>query len=197
MDTIERYANEHGLIVYKSPKLAVSRKEFETMQPLPKVLLEFGTYVGNSAIAWAAMLREINKSNSDCNCHVYSFELSPEMARIARDFIKLAGVDDVVSVLDGLGGESLKKLLAEGKLVNKADVVFFDHWQEYYLPDLQLCEELGVIGPGSKIIADNTDFPGAPEYLAYLDAGGGENVQYESRSIETEEPGKAVSVFYC
>jgi catechol O-methyltransferase len=180
--------------VYKGAKLAASQKELETMQPLPKTVLEFGTYVGNSAIAWAAMLREINKSSSVCQCHVYTFEMSSEMARIARDFIKLAGVDHMVSVLEGPGGESLKKLHMEGKLVDNIDVVFFDHWEEYYLADLRLCEDLGVIRPGSKIIADNTDFPGAPKYLAYLKAGGGGKVRYESRSVETKEPGKAVSI---
>jgi catechol O-methyltransferase len=180
--------------VYRDYKLAAARKELQDMQSLPKTLLEFGTYVGNSAIAWAAMLREINQSSSSCDFHVYTFELNPEMARIALDFIKLAGVDDVVSILKGPGGESLKKLHAEGKLAKQIDVVFFDHWEEYYLPDLQLCEELGVLKPGSKIIADNTDFPGTPTYLAYMKAGGGEKVRYESRSVQTEEPGKAVSI---
>ncbi|RLL94958.1 hypothetical protein CFD26_104894 [Aspergillus turcosus] len=192
VDAIDSYSRTHDLMIYNAAKLAASRRELDAVHPAPKTILEFGTYVGTSAIAWAAMLREINQSDRDCR--VYTFEMSAAMVRIARDFSKLAGVDHIVTVLEGPGAASLRKLHAEGRLAQKADVVFFDHWEEHYLPDLQLCEELDVVRPGSKIIADNTDFPGAPEYLAYVQAGGNGKVRYGSRSIETAKEGRATMV---
>jgi len=60
-----------------------------------------------------------------------------------------------------------------------------DHWEDSYLPDLQLCEELSLFHKGSVVIADNVDFPGAPAYAAYVKAGGqeGAKVKYTTESL--------------
>ncbi|KAF4785226.1 catechol O-methyltransferase [Colletotrichum scovillei] len=138
------------------------------MSPKPKVMVEFGSFVGNSTIAWGAMLREFYPGDNS-GIRVHSFELDPELADIARDVVKLAGMSDIVTVVDGPGSESLKTLVKNGDLKTESvDVVFFDHWEDVYLPDLKLCEELKVLHKGSVVLADNTDIPGAPKYLEYV-----------------------------
>lgn len=151
------------------------------MQPAPRTLLEFGTYVGSSAIAWGAILRDLSGAEAS---RVYTFELSAVNAQIARDFIGLAGLQDVVHVVEGSSSESLRKLHAEGKLsAGGVDVLFFDHWEKFYVPDLKIVEELGLWRKGGLAIADNTDFPGAPEYVEYVKG----SAKYQTEEIDVEE----------
>ncbi|KAF7175623.1 hypothetical protein CNMCM7691_009188 [Aspergillus felis] len=169
---IETFAQNKRMMIFKENKLALARQQLQGLQPPPKTVIEFGTYVGNSAIAWGAILRDLHGENVH-NCNVYTFELSPVSAQVAQDLIRLAGLEDLVRVLEGPAAESLKKLHIEGKVKPRAvDMAFFDHWEKFYLPDLQLCEDLNLFHRGSLVIADNTDFPGAPDYLAYVKAGG-------------------------
>ncbi|KAI4597556.1 hypothetical protein KJ359_004258 [Pestalotiopsis sp. 9143b] len=183
---IENFADSQDLpMIFRESKLRLAQAALADTDPKPKTLVEFGTFVGNSAIAWGAIMQELNHDDSD-GIHIHSFELDPEMARIARDLVRLAGLEDVVTILEGAGAESLKSLVAEGKILPRSiDAVFFDHWENIYLPDLRLCEELKILHKGSVIMADNTDFPGAPDYLAYVQKGGSDEpgaVQYESKT---------------
>ena len=166
-------------------------------QPAPRTILEFGTFVGKSALAWGAILRDIYGERVPEDVNVYTFDPNPQMVALARDLVKLAGIEDIVHVLEGPGSDILKRLYAEGKVAS-VDMAFFDHWEEFYLPDLQLIEELKLWRVGSLAIADNTDFPGAPEYLAYVKAGGNGtagSVKYESKSYETQAGRGPVSAF--
>lgn len=63
-------------------------------------------------------------------------------------------------------------------------MLFLDHWEKFYVPDLRLCEELSLLKPGSVIVADNTDMPGAPDYLKYVEGGGEGGWKYRCESIE-------------
>ena len=188
--TIEDYANKCRLpMIFRGSKIATSKQALQNMTPKPKVFVEFGTFVGTSAIAWAAMLRDFHGSDAK-DLKVFTFEFDPNAADVARDLIAAAGVDDVVEVLTGPGAESLKKLHSEGRVKEgEVDVVFIDHWEECYLPDLKLCEELKLFRVGSLAIADNTDMPGAPDYLAYVKKGGEGSVKFESESLRSEETG--------
>ena len=56
---------------------------------------------------------------------------------------------------------------------NAADMVFFDHCKECYLPDLKRFEEAGLIQPGTVVVADNVVYPGAPDFLDYEDTARG------------------------
>jgi catechol O-methyltransferase len=174
-------------MTFKPNKLNLSRTVLEKMSPRPKVLIELGTYVGMSAVAWGAMLKDLNGGKAD-GVRVYCLELDPKFVKIAGDMVNLAGVDDVVTIVQGQSGDSLKKLHADGT-IDKIDVLFIDHWEEFYLPDLQLVEELGLFNVGSIVIADNTDMPGAPEYLKYVQAGGNEGadtVKYKTETLHVE-----------
>ena len=199
-NAIEVFAQtKDRMMTFKDKKLDVARAQLVAQQPAPRTILEFGTFVGKSALAWGAILREIHGEKVPADVNVYTFEVHPQMVSLARDLVKLAGLDDIVHVLEGPASESLKKLHAEGR-VTSVDVAFFDHWEQFYLPDLQLIEDLGLFRVGSLAIADNTDFPGAPDYLKYVKAGGrgvAGSVKYESKSLGTDSPqGKPVSSEY-
>ncbi|KAE8336671.1 hypothetical protein BDV24DRAFT_168103 [Aspergillus arachidicola] len=185
---INDFADESRMMTFKNAKIEASRQQIAKIQPAPRTFIEFGGYVGASAIAWGAILRELNNTDSAVDVNVYTFELSPVNAGIARDLIRLAGLENTVHVLEGPAADSLRRIFEEGKLKKAGvDVAFFDHWEQFYLPDLQLCEDLGLFRKGSKVIADNTDFPGAPAYLEYVKSGGrqGGSYRYETESIET------------
>lgn len=188
LDAITAWTEENGfMMVFQPEKLAVSKTALEGMAKPPKTLVELGTYVGTSAIAWGQMMVEFNGGRKE-GVKVWSCELDAEYVQIARDFVALAGLDSVVEVVEGRSKESLARFANEGKIgKGELDVLFLDHWEDAYLPDLQLCEELGLFHGGSLIIADNTDIPGTPEYLKYVKKGGEGNVRYETESVDSGE----------
>jgi catechol O-methyltransferase len=49
------------------------------------------------------------------------------------------------------------------------DMVFIDHHKAVYLSDLKILIDQKFLKKGSVVIADNVRFPGAPEYLAYVE----------------------------
>jgi catechol O-methyltransferase len=187
LEAIDSYAKtKKRMMVFQKNKLDISREVLEKVNPKPKVLVELGTYVGNSAVAWGAMLKEINGSSAD-EVKVFSMELEKQFAEIANDFLDLAGLQGTVQIVQGQSSDSLKRL-KEDKKLEKIDVLFLDHWEKFYLSDLQLCEDLGLFKKGTVIIADNTDMPGAPDYLKYVRSGGRENkVKYTTQTLSTNE----------
>ncbi|PYH93850.1 O-methyltransferase [Aspergillus ellipticus CBS 707.79] len=191
MAAIEEFATTKShMMIFRDSKMKIARTALESMPVKPKVIIEFGTYVGNSALGWGAILKSLHGADAAAEgCRVYTFELDARMVQLSRDFIQLAGLDDVVYVLQGTASESLKRLYEEGQIARGGiDMVFFDHWERYYLSDLLLCEELRIFREGSLAIADNTDVPGAPQYLEHVRAGGGGRlgmVKYETKSYES------------
>ncbi|PLB51011.1 S-adenosyl-L-methionine-dependent methyltransferase [Aspergillus steynii IBT 23096] len=164
---IDAFAFANKMMTYRDEKIQVSKQQLERMQTAPRTLLEFGTYVGSSAIAWGAILRDLHGETS----RVYTFELSAVNAQIARDFVRLAGLQDIVHVVEGRVRSPC------------ADVVFFDHWEKFYVPDLKIIEELGLLRKGGLAIADNTDMPGAPKYVEYVKG----SARYQTEEIDIEE----------
>lgn len=188
LDAITAWTAKNGfMIIFQPAKLAVSKKAFQGMEKPPKTLVELGTYVGTSAVAWGKMLVELNGGRKE-DVKVWTCELDDEYAGIARDFVALAGLEGVVEVVEGRSGDSLARFASEGKIGRgQLDVLFLDHWEDAYLPDLKLCEELGLFHEGSLIVADNTDVPGTPEYLEYIQKGGKGKVRYETESVDAGE----------
>lgn len=114
----------------------------------PQVMVELGGYCGYSAIAFGAALRDAGGK------HYYSLEYNPEFGAVISSLVDLAGLREVVKVEIGGSSSSLRRLYADGTLKN-IDLMFLDHVKPLYTPDLKLCEELGLIGPGSVLAADN------------------------------------------
>lgn len=114
----------------------------------PQVMVELGGYCGYSAIAFGAALREAGGKR------YYSLEYNPEFGAVISSLVDLAGLSDVVKVEIGASSSSLRRLHQDGTLA-KIDLLFLDHVKPLYTPDLKLCEELGLVGPGSVLAADN------------------------------------------
>jgi catechol O-methyltransferase len=132
----------------------------------PGVLLELGTYCGYSALRMARAMPP--------GARLYSIEFNADNAAIARRIWQHAGIAErVTAVVGTLGddGQTLRRLREEhGFGPGGVDLVFIDHAKEEYLPDLERIRAAGWLHPGSVVVADNVQFPGAPEYRAYMRA---------------------------
>lgn len=158
------------MMTFQTSKIAIAKEILKAQIPAPKVLLELGCYVGSSAVAWGAMIKELNTGDLT-GCKIYTCELDAGIAEVAETINALAGLSDVVEVVIGTSTDSIRMLKREGKISN-IDVLFIDHWEEFYLPDLLVCEDEGLLKKGAVVLADNVDKPGAPKYLEYVQKGG-------------------------
>jgi catechol O-methyltransferase len=135
----------------------------------PRLLLELGTYCGYSALRTARVM--------PAGARLYSIELSPANAAIARRIWDHAGIGDEVTVVVGTlgdGGATLERLRTEhGFSEGSLDFVFVDHDKAAYLRDLERILSERWLHPGSIVVADNVRIPGAPAYRAYLQAAEG------------------------
>ena len=184
---IDAYIDSHHRMMTLQPaKVEVIKEVLQTMNPPPRTIVELGTYIGHTAVAFGAMLRELHADSSTkmSQCRVYSMELEPTLARIAQDFVDLAGLNGEVEVVQGAAAESLTSLHESGRL-DKIDLLLIDHWEKFYVSDLRVCEDLGLFRKGTVVVADNTDIPGAPDYLEYVRSGGSGRVKYENVTRET------------
>jgi catechol O-methyltransferase len=93
--------------------------------------------------------------------------MNPEFAAVIMSLVDLAGLSDIVKVVVGKSDASIARLYHEG-LLNHIDLMFLDHYKPAYATDLKLCEELGLVTPGSVLAADNVIYPGNPPYLEYV-----------------------------
>ncbi|KAK8133363.1 hypothetical protein PG984_005375 [Apiospora sp. TS-2023a] len=160
LDAIDEYGRTQKYLMnigeYKS-KTVVELIQKEK----PQVMLELGGYVGYSAIAFGAAVREAGGKR------YFSLEKSPEFGAVIAMLVDLAGLSDVVKVIVGSSSDSLRRLQKTGQ-VKHIDLLFLDHYKPLYTEDLKLCEELELVGPGSVYAADNVVKPGNPPYLEYV-----------------------------
>ena len=131
----------------------------------PRIVLELGGYLGYSAIVFADAMRRAYGSSE--GLRIWSIEMSDECANIATRFIELAGLADIVTVVRGTAKEMLRKLKVE-ETVKGVDMLFLDHSEDLYVSDFRVCVELGLLGKGAVIAADNVVRPGAPEYREFI-----------------------------
>ncbi|KAJ5357912.1 catechol O-methyltransferase 1 [Penicillium brevicompactum] len=154
----------------------------------PDLMVELGGYVGYSTILFGAALKKFNGRK------YLSLEASPKFAAISGALVELAGLDDVVEIRVGPCRDSLRKLRQEYP-TGVVDVFFIDHAKLEYVNDLKLCEELGLVGPGTTVIADNVISPGVPDYLKYVQSSTKEKiakVQDEKKSPIPEATDKSL-----
>ena len=132
----------------------------------PRRLLELGTYCGYSALRMARVMSE--------DAWLWSIELNPANADIARRIWNHAGVGERVNVVVGSlgdGGQTVARLDGEHNFSDgRLDFVFIDHDKAAYLHDLQRILDCRWLHPGSVVVADNVRLPGAPKYRAYMQA---------------------------
>ncbi|KAL2794594.1 hypothetical protein BJX66DRAFT_351182 [Aspergillus keveii] len=127
----------------------------------PQVMVELGGYIGYSCILFGDAIRRAGGQR------YYSLEMNPEFAAVIMSLVDLAGLSDIVKVVVGKSDASIARLYHEG-LLQHIDLMFLDHYKPAYATDVKLCEELGLITPGSVLAADNVIYPGNPPYLEYV-----------------------------
>ncbi|EXJ76503.1 catechol O-methyltransferase [Cladophialophora psammophila CBS 110553] len=127
----------------------------------PQVMVELGGYVGYSCILFGNALRKAGGKR------YFSLERHPDFVTVISSLVDLAGLSDIVQVIEGPSDASIKELHATGTLQH-IDLMFLDHYKPAYTTDLKLCEELKLIAPGSVLAADNVIKPGNPPYLEYV-----------------------------
>ncbi|KAJ7061998.1 S-adenosyl-L-methionine-dependent methyltransferase [Mycena amicta] len=143
----------------------------------PRVVVEMGCYMGYSAISFADAIRRQHPEGT--KLQYWSLELSPLFASIALNLVDLAGLTDVVKIVTGAAGDSVKRLAKENRLEH-IDLLYIDHLGENYHVDLQICESLNLLKSGAYIMADNILIPGAPKYAEYVRA----HPKLESRTVK-------------
>lgn len=116
-----------------------------------KRVVELGTSSGMSGMWFAMALRSTGG-------HLYTHEIDPKMAKIAREHFQQAGVEKLVTVIEGDAHETVKQHK------EPIDVVFIDADKEGY--DDYLRKLLPVVRPGGLILAHNMRYPTPnPRYL--------------------------------
>jgi catechol O-methyltransferase len=116
----------------------------------PKVIVELGGYCGYSALTFAHY--------TPADTRIYTVEVNPKFADVARKILDHAGVGQKVTIFVGDVEAAKDKLKALGRI----DYLFIDHWKDIYLRDFKAIESLGVIQKGSVVVGDNIIYPGSP-----------------------------------
>jgi len=128
----------------------------------PATVVEFGTSFGISTIHLAAAVRDNAVVGDNPAGRVVSTELHPAKAARARANLAEAGLDDLVTILEGDARETL------ADLPGPVGFVLLDGWKNLYLPVLRLLEPR--LTPGALVVADDAVSMAAemPDYLSYV-----------------------------
>jgi caffeoyl-CoA O-methyltransferase len=116
-----------------------------------KRVVEVGTSTGYSGLWFALALRSTGGK-------LLTHELDPGRVRQARDNFKKAGVDDLVTVIEGDAHETVKQHK------DPIDILFLDADKEGYIDYLE--KLLPLVRPGGLILAHNMRSPRPdPRYI--------------------------------
>uniref|UniRef100_A0A0D6QXZ3 catechol O-methyltransferase n=1 Tax=Araucaria cunninghamii TaxID=56994 RepID=A0A0D6QXZ3_ARACU len=147
----------------------------------PELCLELGTFCGYSAIRIAFLLTHPHSK-------LFSLEIDPIRAQIARAIIDHAGLSSKVEIMEGTlseQGDKLAEVLKAGWGVSQFGLVFVDHDKTLYLADFERLKNKRLIGTGSVIVTDNMKFEGSAAFLEYL-RGHGEELETEEHMSHVE-----------
>jgi predicted O-methyltransferase YrrM len=116
-------------------------------------VVEFGTSTGESGIWFGVALRKTGGQ-------LYTHEIDTGRIAVARQNFQRAGLDDLITIIEGDGHETVKQHK------DQVDVVFIDADKEGYADYLQ--KILPLVRPGGLILAHNMRRP--PVHASYLTA---------------------------
>ena len=138
--------------------LNITRREGRVLRQLTeavgaKRVVEIGTSSGYSTI-WLAMAARANGGR------VFTHEIDPEKVKIATANFKKAGVDDVITLIEGDAHETIKRHK------EPIDVLFFDAEKKGYVDYLK--QLLPLVRPGGLILGH--DMNGRMPDPAYMEA---------------------------
>ncbi len=126
----------------------------------PETVVEFGTSFGISTIHLAAAVTDNGTGR------VVTTELSDRKAAAARENLEQAGLAGVVTILEGDALETL------ASVTGPVGLVLLDGWKDLYLPVLRLLQPR--LTPGALVVADDSSFESAADYVVYVrDPGNG------------------------
>jgi predicted O-methyltransferase YrrM len=141
----------------------------------PQTVVEFGMSLGLSGIHLASAVRDNGTGR------VVTTEMSAVKVEAAKRNFADAGIDDVITVLEG---DALQTLAG---LEEPVGFVLLDGWKELYLPVLRLLEPR--LSTGALVVADNTNMPETQPYLDYVrdSANGYVSVNFLARDSDSME----------
>jgi len=141
-----------------------------------QVVVEIGTSTGESAVWFALALEKTGG-------RLYTHEIDPERARIARQNFKQAGVADRITLIEGDAHETV---LQHDEPI---DIVFLDADKPGY-PDY-LEKLLPLVRPGGLVIAHNMNYPRPdPQYIEAIT----QNPELETAFLLMESAGIGVTM---
>jgi catechol O-methyltransferase len=136
-------------------------------------ILEIGTYCGYSTLRMAKTCLEhrqrTQQRGANSTVHIVTVDVSPQYNRVAKELVKLAGLEQYVNVsfvlLTPNGGgsdgdddlaSSIRRSVQDR--TGCFDFCFIDHDKDLYLPDLLRLERARLIRAGTYVCADNIVF---------------------------------------
>jgi predicted O-methyltransferase YrrM len=140
-----------------------------------KHVVEIGTSNGYASICFCLALRTTGG-------RLTTFEIDAQRASLARDNFKRAGVDKLVTLIEGNAHEKV------AQLKKPIDIVFIDADKDGYLDYLR--KLLPLVRPGGLILAHNTTDV-APRMKDYLEAI---TTNAELETIFVHEQGSGIGV---
>lgn len=120
----------------------------------PATIVEFGTSFGISTLHLAAAVRDNGTG------HVLTTEMSKDKIAAARETFVEAGLDDVITILEG---DALETLAGRTEPVGFA---LLDGWKDLCLPVLRLLEPR--LAPGTLVVADDVNLDSLRPYLDHV-----------------------------
>jgi predicted O-methyltransferase YrrM len=137
------YGRERGAVYGLAP-LSITPEVGELLYMLAlarqaNTIVEFGASLGFSTIHLAAAARDIG------GARVITTEIEPDKARLARQNLAAAGLEDVVDLREGDALTTLSD-------VADVDLLFLDGWNNLYLAVLELLEP--ALSEGALVVAD-------------------------------------------
>eukprot|EP00928_Gymnodinium_smaydae_P029597 TRINITY_DN22248_c0_g1_i1.p1 TRINITY_DN22248_c0_g1~~TRINITY_DN22248_c0_g1_i1.p1 ORF type:complete len:959 (-),score=130.29 TRINITY_DN22248_c0_g1_i1:175-3051(-) len=123
----------------------------------PRMVVEFGCYVGYSSCRMARLLRPHGG-------HMVSVEVDPIHACIARCMHEFAGLSDNITVYVGHSEDAIPHL-REAFPGAVFDAIFMDQKGTRFHLDLETLESQHLLGEECVVLADNVLKPGAPHFL--------------------------------
>lgn len=139
-------------------------------------VVEIGTSTGESAVWFALALRNTGG-------HLYTHEIDEERIRIARKNFQKAGVDSLITVVEGDAHETVHRY------EEPIDIVFLDADKSGYPDYLEAL--LPLVRPGGLVIAHNMNYPEPdPRYIEAIT----QNPALESSFVFMDAAGMGLTV---
>ena len=165
------YGRDRGAIYGLAP-LSITPEVGELLYVLAmaaraRTIVEFGASLGFSTIHLAAAARDLG------GARVITTEMEPEKARLARQNLADAGLDDLVDLREG---DALSTLAD----VDEGDLLFLDGWNNLYLPVLDLLDP--ALSTGALVVADLSAGRSGAGPLLPADARSGERLRLGRRA---------------